>query len=71
MPFYLCNAPTKFQRCMISLFSDMIESSIEVFKDDIYVFGNNFDNYLAHLNAVLERCTKTNLVLNWENVILW
>ncbi|BBN67993.1 hypothetical protein Prudu_247S000100 [Prunus dulcis] len=39
MPFGLCNAPATFQRCMISIFSDMVEKYLEVFKDDITVFG--------------------------------
>ena len=39
MPFGLCNAPATFQRCMISIFSDMLEKSIEVFMDDFFVFG--------------------------------
>lgn len=34
MPFGLCNAPATFQRCILSIFSDMFESSIEVFMDD-------------------------------------
>ncbi|VVA34742.1 PREDICTED: LOW QUALITY PROTEIN, partial [Prunus dulcis] len=38
MPFGLCNAPATFQRCMISIFSDMIEKYLEVFMDDITVF---------------------------------
>ncbi|XP_073221275.1 uncharacterized protein [Cicer arietinum] len=29
MPFGLCNAPATFQRCMMSIFSDMIEKHIE------------------------------------------
>nr|GEU72986.1 reverse transcriptase domain-containing protein [Tanacetum cinerariifolium] len=31
MPFGLCNAPTTFQRCMLSIFHDMIKESVEVF----------------------------------------
>nr|CAN65374.1 hypothetical protein VITISV_032197 [Vitis vinifera] len=31
MPFGLCNAPTTFQRCMLSIFSDMVERIMEVF----------------------------------------
>jgi len=34
MPFGLCNALTTFQRCMLSIFSDMIECFLEVFMDD-------------------------------------
>ncbi|GJZ49202.1 reverse transcriptase domain-containing protein [Tanacetum coccineum] len=29
MPFGLCNAPTTFQRCMLAIFHDMIEESVE------------------------------------------
>ena len=34
MPFGLCNAPGKFQRCMISIFSYMVGRFLEVFMDD-------------------------------------
>ena len=30
MPFGLCNAPATFQRCMMSIFSDMVEKCITV-----------------------------------------
>ncbi|CAN6716960.1 unnamed protein product [Malus baccata var. baccata] len=66
MPFGLCNAPATFQRCMISIFSDMVERIIEVFMDDFSVYGSSFDHCLANLKLVLERCKETNLVLNWE-----
>jgi len=65
MPFGLCNAPTTFQRCMLSVFSDMLEKNIEVFLDDFSVFGNSFDQCDFHLND-LKRCIETNLILNWE-----
>ncbi|PIN01369.1 DNA-directed DNA polymerase [Handroanthus impetiginosus] len=39
MPFGLCNAPATFQRCMVSIFSDYVESIIEVFMDDFTVYG--------------------------------
>ncbi|RVW58422.1 Retrovirus-related Pol polyprotein from transposon 17.6 [Vitis vinifera] len=39
MPFGLCNAPATFQRCMLSIFSDMVERIIEVFMDDITIYG--------------------------------
>nr|GEU76461.1 reverse transcriptase domain-containing protein [Tanacetum cinerariifolium] len=34
MPFGLCNAPGTFQRCMMAIFHDMIEQTMEVFMDD-------------------------------------
>lgn len=70
MPFGLCNAPATFQRCMMSIFSDMVERFIEVFMDDFLVFGSSFNQCLHHLSLVLERCEETNLVLNWEKVSL-
>nr|GEW43818.1 reverse transcriptase domain-containing protein [Tanacetum cinerariifolium] len=39
MPFRLCNAPGTFQRCLMAIFHDMIEQTMEVFMDDISVFG--------------------------------
>ncbi|RVW11951.1 Retrovirus-related Pol polyprotein from transposon 297 [Vitis vinifera] len=42
MPFGLCNAPTTFQRCMLSIFSDMVECIMEVFMDDITIYGMPF-----------------------------
>ncbi|GJQ89406.1 reverse transcriptase domain-containing protein [Tanacetum coccineum] len=39
MPFGLCNAPGTFQRCMVAIFHDMIEKTMEVFMDDFSVFG--------------------------------
>ncbi|GKD69474.1 reverse transcriptase domain-containing protein, partial [Tanacetum coccineum] len=66
MPFSLCNAPGTFQRCMMAIFHDMIEETMEVFKDDFSVFGDSFLSCLSHLDKMLKRCEDTNLVLNWE-----
>ncbi|KAI5342851.1 hypothetical protein L3X38_010727 [Prunus dulcis] len=66
MPFGLCKAPATFQRCMMSIFSDMVERFIEVFMDDFSVFGDSFDQCLHNLSKVFARCEHTNLVLNWE-----
>ncbi|XP_019173871.1 PREDICTED: uncharacterized protein LOC109169443 [Ipomoea nil] len=53
MSFGLCNAPATFQRCMMSIFSDMIERYVEVFMDDFSLFGDSFDDCLAHLSSVI------------------
>ena len=66
MPFGLCNAPTTFQRCMLSMFSDMVERIMEVYMDDITVYGGDFEECLTNLEAILQRCIEKNLVLNWE-----
>ncbi|GJV64423.1 reverse transcriptase domain-containing protein [Tanacetum coccineum] len=66
MPFGLCNAPGTFQRCMMAIFHDMIEKTMEVFMDDFSVFGDSFSTCLTHLDKMLKRCEDTNLVLNWE-----
>ena len=63
MPFGLCNALGTFQRCMLSIFSDLIEDCIEIFVDDFTVYGDSFDSCLQHLDVVLERCQARNLVL--------
>ncbi|GJT59943.1 reverse transcriptase domain-containing protein [Tanacetum coccineum] len=66
MPFGLCNAPGTFQRCMVAIFHDMIEKTMEVFMDDFSVFGDSFSSCLSYLDKMLQRCEDTNLVLNWE-----
>nr|GEY84853.1 reverse transcriptase domain-containing protein [Tanacetum cinerariifolium] len=66
MPFGLCNAPGTFQRCMMAIFHDMIEKTMEVFMDDVSVFGNSFQSCLSHLERMRKRCEDTNLCLYWE-----
>ena len=66
MPFGLCNAPGTFQRCMMGIFSDMIELILKIFMDDFSVFGDSYEGCLENLRKVLEKCQEKNLVLNWE-----
>nr|GEU65414.1 reverse transcriptase domain-containing protein [Tanacetum cinerariifolium] len=68
MPFGLCNAPGTFQRCMMAIFHDMIEKTMEMFMDDFSVFGNSFQSCLSYLERMLKRCEDTNLCLNWEKI---
>ncbi|RDY07565.1 Retrovirus-related Pol polyprotein from transposon 17.6, partial [Mucuna pruriens] len=66
MPFGLCNAPSTFQRCMMSIFSDLLQDCMEVFMDDFTVYADSFEACLSNLSKVLRRCIDTNLVLNFE-----
>ena len=66
MPFVLCNAHATFQRCMLSIFNDMVELIMEVYMDDITIYGGSFEECLINLKTVLHRCIEKNLVLNWE-----
>ncbi|GKC38728.1 reverse transcriptase domain-containing protein [Tanacetum coccineum] len=66
MPFELCNALAIFQRCMLAIFHDMIEESVEVFMDDFSVFGNSFDTCLNNIDKMLQRCKDAHIFLNWE-----
>ncbi|MEJ1821299.1 reverse transcriptase family protein, partial [Escherichia coli] len=50
MPFGLCNAPGTFQRCMMSIFSEMIGDFLEVFMDDFSVFGSSFHDCLDKID---------------------
>ena len=66
MPFGLCNAPATFQRCMLSIFSDLVERIMEVYMDEITIYGGSFEECLINLETVLHKCIEKNLVLNWE-----
>ncbi|GJX29552.1 reverse transcriptase domain-containing protein [Tanacetum coccineum] len=63
---YYCFLDGTFQRCMMAIFHDMIEKTMEVFMDDFLVFGNSFSTCLTNLEKMLKWCEDTNLALNWE-----
>ena len=64
MPFELCNASATFQRCMMSMFSDLVEEALEIFMDDFSIYGSSFENCSENLETVLQRCQDKNLALN-------
>nr|GFB12361.1 DNA-directed DNA polymerase [Tanacetum cinerariifolium] len=63
IPFGLCNAPGIFQRCMMAIFHDMNEKTMEVFMDDFSVFGYSFSSCLFHLDTMLRRDLAIGVVL--------
>ena len=53
MPFGLFNAPTTFQRCMMSIFFDLVEKVMEIFMDDFLVYEFSFEDCLRNLETIL------------------
>ena len=39
---------------------------MEVFMDDVTIYGDNFDDCLTNLEVVLKRCIEKNIILNCE-----
>ena len=62
--FGFCNAPATFQRCMMSMFSDLAEEVMEIFMNDFTIYGSSFELCLQNLGTVLHRCQDKNLALN-------
>ncbi|RVW58280.1 hypothetical protein CK203_112115 [Vitis vinifera] len=71
MPFGLCNAPATFQRCMLSIFSDMVERIMEVFMDDITVYGGTFEECLSIWKQFFTDALKKTWCSTGRNAILW
>nr|GEU76339.1 reverse transcriptase domain-containing protein [Tanacetum cinerariifolium] len=69
MPFGLCNAPGTFQRCMMAIFHDMIEKTMEVFMHDFSVFRNSFQTCLSHLEKMLKREINESFPLETLNLV--
>lgn len=66
MPFGLCSSLGTFQRCMMSIFSNMLEDAMEIFMDDFSVSMNTFDQWHEFLSRILKRFESIDLALNWE-----
>nr|GEX53437.1 reverse transcriptase domain-containing protein [Tanacetum cinerariifolium] len=58
--------PSGRPRCMMVIFYDMVEETMEVFMDDLSVFEDSFSSCLSHLDKMFKRCEDTNIVLNWD-----
>nr|GEX69355.1 reverse transcriptase domain-containing protein [Tanacetum cinerariifolium] len=50
-----------FSGCMMAIFHDMIEETMEVFMDDFSVFEDSFSSCLSHLDKMLKRKGAKNL----------
>ena len=50
----------------MSMFLDLVEEAMEIFMDDLLVYGSSFEKCLENLETILQRCQDKNLALNWE-----
>ena len=41
LPFGLCNAPTTFQRAILSIFAELVHDLVEIYMDDFTPYGSN------------------------------
>ena len=64
LPFGLCNAPTTFQRVVISIFADISHDCMEIYMDDFTTFGVAFEEAMKNLEKVMIRCQEHNFALN-------
>jgi len=66
LPFGLCNAPATFQRAVLSIFSELVHDSVEIYMDDFTPYESNFQEALTNLGKVLTTCIEMNLSLSPE-----
>ncbi|GBG64200.1 hypothetical protein CBR_g40900 [Chara braunii] len=55
MPFGLTNAPATFRVAMTMEFRDLLDRTVLIYLDDIFIYSRSLDEHLEHLHAVLER----------------
>jgi hypothetical protein len=63
MSFGLCNAPTMFQKVVTKTFKEYVNKFMQVFLDDVGVYGSKKD-HLGQLQKCLEECRKNGINLN-------
>ena len=64
LPLGICSASEIFQRRMTSLLERV--PAVEMYQDDIIVYGSCFEEHDARLNSVLEAISKSVLKFNRE-----
>ena len=64
LPFGLCNAPSTFQRAVLSIFAELVHDAVEIYMDDFTPYGCDFQEALTNLGKVLHKCIEMNLSLS-------
>ena len=64
-PFGLKGAPSYFQRCMqTEVLGPLLYKVCEAYLDDILFWGQSEEEYLQHLEMILERLSSKNIIIN-------
>ena len=66
LPFGLRNAPASFQRILDSVLGDLIGKHCLLYLDDIFVFSDNAEEHLGHIQSIFERLRIAGFILNSE-----
>ena len=66
MSFGLYDAPTTFQKCTTLIFFDLVEQCLDIFMDNLSVYGDCFDDCLTNLGKGLKRCQDKHLTFSKE-----
>jgi hypothetical protein len=69
MPFGLKNVGATYQRCMLTIFGDLIGQTIEAYIDDIVVKSKQVDHLVADLKQAFERLWAKHIKLNPEKCV--
>jgi hypothetical protein len=69
MPFGLKNAGATYQRCMLTIFGDLIGRTIEAYVDDIVVKSKRADSLVADLDQAFKCLQTKNIKLNPEKCV--
>jgi len=69
MPFGLTNAPSTFQDMMNHVFSDMLDTGLLAYMDDILVYAKTQEEYDEKVKEVLTRLTENRLAVSPDKCV--
>jgi len=61
MPFGLTNVPTQFQCHIQNIFIDLLDISVVIYFDDIFIFSKNLEDHQQVMREVLQHLQKHGL----------
>lgn len=69
MSFVIWNSAAIFLRYMLSIYLDLVESTMDVFRDEFSIIGDSFEYILKHFGKFLKQCVKKTLYWIWRSSI--